>query len=34
MPGMEGTVFLGEVMRLCPDTVRLILSGQCSRVLC
>ena len=31
MPGMEGTVFLGEVMRLCPDTVRLILSGQCSR---
>ena len=31
MPGMEGSAFLGEVMRLYPDTVGIILSGQCSR---
>ena len=31
MPGMDGSEFLGEVMRRYPDTVRLILSGQCSR---
>jgi HD-like signal output (HDOD) protein len=31
MPGMDGTAFLGEILRLYPDTVRMILSGQCSR---
>ncbi|MFO7903489.1 MAG: HDOD domain-containing protein [Planctomycetota bacterium] len=31
MPGMEGSEFLNEVARLYPDTVRMILSGQCSR---
>ncbi|MFW6114213.1 MAG: HDOD domain-containing protein [bacterium] len=31
MPGMEGPEFLAEVARLYPDTVRMILSGQCSR---
>jgi HD-like signal output (HDOD) protein len=31
MPGMEGSELLGEVMRRHPDTVRFILSGQCSR---
>lgn len=31
MPGMEGHKLLGEMMRLYPDTVRMILSGQCSR---
>jgi HD-like signal output (HDOD) protein len=31
MPGMEGSEFLGNVMQVFPDTVRMILSGQCSR---
>ncbi len=31
MPGLEGAEFLGQVRELCPDTVRIILSGQCSR---
>ncbi len=31
MPGMEGAEFLGKVRNLYPDTVRMILSGQCSR---
>jgi len=31
MPGMDGHKLLGELMRLYPDTVRMILSGQCSR---
>jgi HD-like signal output (HDOD) protein len=31
MPGMEGADFLGRVENLYPDTVRIILSGQCSR---
>ena len=28
MPGMDGAQLLGEVKRRCPETVRLILSGQ------
>jgi HD-like signal output (HDOD) protein len=31
MPGMEGSELLAEVRRRHPDTVRVILSGQCSR---
>ncbi len=31
MPGMEGSELLEEVRRVYPDTVRMILSGQCSR---
>ena len=31
MAGMNGCELLGEVLRLYPDTVRIILSGQCSR---
>jgi HD-like signal output (HDOD) protein len=31
MPGLEGAEFLGHVRNLYPDTVRIILSGQCSR---
>jgi len=31
MPGMEGSELLQEIMRLYPDTVRIMLSGQCSR---
>lgn len=31
MPGMEGSELLGEVMRQYPNTVRIVLSGQCSR---
>lgn len=31
MPGMEGSHLLGEVAKLYPDTVRMVLSGQCSR---
>lgn len=31
MPGMDGATLLREVMLRHPDTVRLILSGQCSR---
>ena len=31
MPGMEGAEFLGKVKKLYPDSVRIILSGQCSR---
>lgn len=31
MPGMDGTTLLREVRRRHPDTVRIILSGQCSR---
>ena len=28
MPGMNGSRFLGEVRKICPDSVRMILSGQ------
>ena len=28
MPGMDGSEFLSEVKRLCPEAVRIILSGQ------
>src|SRR5580698_1004403 len=28
MPGMSGAQFLAQVRDLCPDTVRIILSGQ------
>lgn len=31
MPGMDGSELLQEITRLYPDTVRIILSGQCSR---
>ena len=31
MPGMDGYKLLEELTRLYPDTVRMILSGQCSR---
>ena len=31
MPGMDGTTLLREIMIRYPDTVRIILSGQCSR---
>jgi HD-like signal output (HDOD) protein len=31
MPGMDGTTLLREVRHRHPDTVRIILSGQCSR---
>src|ERR1035438_9263268 len=31
MPGLEGAELLGQVRELYPDTVRIILSGQCSR---
>jgi DNA-binding NarL/FixJ family response regulator len=31
MPGMDGSELLKEIIRLYPDTVRIILSGQCSR---
>ncbi len=31
MPGMEGSELLERVRREYPDTVRMILSGQCSR---
>jgi HD-like signal output (HDOD) protein len=31
MPGMDGSQLLDEVMRRYPDTVRIILSGQCDR---
>jgi HD-like signal output (HDOD) protein len=31
MPGMEGPQLLTEVSKLYPDTVRMVLSGQCSR---
>ena len=31
MPGMDGTTLLREIMLRYPDTVRIILSGQCSR---
>ncbi|NLS95568.1 MAG: HDOD domain-containing protein [Planctomycetaceae bacterium] len=31
MPGIEGAELLEIVRRECPDTVRIILSGQCSR---
>ncbi|MHB8974329.1 MAG: HDOD domain-containing protein [Pirellulaceae bacterium] len=31
MPGMDGTELLANVMQSYPDTVRVILSGQCSR---
>ncbi|KKK95767.1 hypothetical protein LCGC14_2669500, partial [marine sediment metagenome] len=31
MPGMDGSQLLVEVMRRCPATVRMILSGQCER---
>lgn len=31
MPGMDGASLLTEVMRLSPDSVRIILSGQCDR---
>lgn len=31
MPGMEGAELLREIMNRYPDTVRMVLSGQCSR---
>jgi HD-like signal output (HDOD) protein/CheY-like chemotaxis protein len=31
MPGMDGAELLHEVMRRHPDTVRIVLSGQCDR---
>jgi HD-like signal output (HDOD) protein len=31
MPGMDGAELLQEVMRRHPDTVRIVLSGQCDR---
>lgn len=31
MPSMDGSEFLGEVQKRYPDTVRFVLSGQCSR---
>ncbi len=32
MPGMDGAQFLGEVRKLCPQTVRIVLSGDQSPV--